>query len=257
MGGRLDGRVALVTGAARGIGKAIALTFAREGADVVINYLQNHTAANEVVETIRCAGRQAVSFQADVANQSDVLAMVEKIEKKFSKIDILINNAGKWAPGTTLDMKSDLLDNLFAVNLSGAINCVQAVVPLMTKQGYGKIVNIASVGGLAMATPNNTPYALTKAALISLTKRLALELGSFGINVNAVCPGLILTDMMSSEDAAKTTQGIIQKTILSRAGNPEDVANSALFLSSEESSFVTAQIIVVDGGRMDFLSHPG
>lgn len=257
MVGRLEGRVALITGASRGIGKAIALIFAREGAAVVVNYCQHQVKANQVVDMIRGGRGQAMSIQADVRNRSDVETMVEKIEKTFSKIDILINNAGIWAPGTTLTMNDDLLDNLMSVNLKGAINCVQVIAPIMTREGYGKVVNISSVGGLVMATPNNTPYALTKAALIALTKRLALELGPHGINVNAICPGLIMTDMMSSEDASRTIQGTLQRTILSRVGNPDDVAYSALFLASDEARFLTAQILVVDGGRMDFLSHPG
>jgi 3-oxoacyl-[acyl-carrier protein] reductase len=252
----LAGRVALVTGGARGIGRATALAFAREGAEVVVNYLRHDRAANEVVEAIRGAGGNATSIRADVASPAQVAEMLEEIERRFSAVDILVNNAGVWRPGRGLTLDGSLLDDLWSVNLKGALNCAQAVGPLMSRHGYGRIVNVASVAGLGMATPDNTPYALTKAALITLTKRLALELGPT-VTVNAVCPGLIVTGMMEGEHARNTIAGIKGRTILGRAGSPGEVANAILFLASEEASFVTAQALTVDGGRTDFLTRSG
>ena len=256
MVGRLTGKVALVTGAARGIGRATALAFAREGAEVVVNYLRNDAAANEVVEVIRAAGGNATSVRADVASRAQVAGMLEEIEGKLRRVDILVNNAGVWRPGRGLTLGESLLDDMWSVNLKGPLNCAQAVGPLMSHHGYGRIVNVASVAGLGMATPENTPYTLTKAALIALTKRLALELGPV-VTVNAVCPGLIATEMMEGEQARNTTAGIADRTILRRAGTPGEVANAILFLASEEASFVTAQALTVDGGRTDFLSRSG
>jgi len=252
--GRLAGRVALVTGSARGIGRATAMVFAREGAHVVVNYLRQDEAAAEVVRAVRDAGGSAMGIRADVANPSRVGEMLTEIERKFSRIDILVNNAGLWRPGRSLTLDLSSLDDLWSVNLKGCLNCAQAAWPLMSRHGYGRIVNVASVAGLGMATPDNTPYSLTKAALISLTKRLALELGPT-ITVNAVCPGLIATEMMEGEQASNTTAGIVGHTILRRAGTPGEVANAILFLASEEASFVTAQALTVDGGRTDFLSR--
>lgn len=254
--GRLAGKVALVTGGARGIGRATAMVFAREGAHVVINYLRQDEAASEVVRAVRDTGGSAMSIRADVANPSRVGAMLKEIEHRFNRIDILVNNAGIWRPGRSLTLAPSSLDELWSVNVKGCLNCAQAVGPLMSRLGYGRIVNVASVAGLSMATPDNTPYSLTKAALISLTKRLALELGPT-VTVNAVCPGLIATEMMEGEQASNTTAEIVNHTILRRAGTTGEVANAILFLASEEASFVTAQALSVDGGRTDFLSRSG
>lgn len=256
MGGRLAGKVALVTGGARGIGRATALAFALEGAEVVLNYLRRDDAANEVIERIGEAEGKATSIRADVTNSAEVARMLEEVDREFGKVDILVNNAGVWQPGRGVDLNQPLLDDLWSVNLKGSLNCAQAVAPLMIREGYGRIINIASVAGLGMATPDNTPYALTKAALIALTKRLALELGPT-VTVNAVCPGLILTEMMEGEQAHNTTAEIVAHTILGRAGTPGDVANAIVFLASEEASFVTAQALTVDGGRTDFMSRSG
>ncbi|MFF7970893.1 glucose 1-dehydrogenase [Streptomyces sp. NPDC007905] len=256
MGQRLAGKVALVTGGARGIGRATALVFAREGAEVVVNYVRHATAAREVVEAILDGGGSATALGADVANPDQVSRMFQEIEHRFTRLDILVNNAGLWRPGRGLTMDGSLLDDLWSVNLKGALNCAQLAAPLMNRHDYGRIVNVSSVAGLAMATPDNTPYTLTKSALIALTKRLALELGPT-VTVNAVCPGLIATDMMEGDQARHTTAGIVSRTILGRAGTPAEVANAILFLASEEASFVTAQALTVDGGRTDFVSRSG
>jgi 3-oxoacyl-[acyl-carrier protein] reductase len=252
----LAGKIALVTGGARGIGRATALAFAREGAEVVVNYVRHGAAADQVVDAIRVGGGSATSLQADVASPAEVARMFAEIERRFSGLDILVNNAGVWQPGRGLTMEDSLLDDLWSVNLKGALHCAQAAASLMSRHGYGRIVNVTSVAGLAMATPDNTPYSLTKSALIALTKRLALELGP-AVTVNAVCPGLIATDMMEKNHALPTTSGIVSRTILGRTGTPDEVANAILFLASEEASFVTAQALTVDGGRTDFMSRSG
>ncbi|MBI4591239.1 MAG: glucose 1-dehydrogenase [Candidatus Rokubacteria bacterium] len=261
MRGRLDGKVALVTGASRGIGKATALVFAREGAAVVVNYSKSRELARQVVDEIRKAGRQAIAIQADVARKAEVVAMVETTMREFGKIDVLVNNAGILSPGNILTLREESLDEMIAVNVKGVIHCAQAVAPHMIERRYGKIVNVASLAALGTAMADTTPYAATKAAVISLTKRLALELGVYGINVNAICPGFIRTDMLMSsgtpEEVEVRLASLAKKAVLGRVGEGEDIAYSALFLASDEAGFVTAQALTVDGGRMDFLSHSG
>jgi 3-oxoacyl-[acyl-carrier protein] reductase len=255
MAGRLEGRVALVTGGSRGIGRATVEIFGREGAAVVVNYAAREEDARQVVGAIVNAGGQATAIQANVASRTEVEAMAARTLEHLGKIDILVNNAGIFQGGNTLELAEDSLDQLMAVNLKGVINCVQAVAPRMIERGYGKIVNVSSVAGLITSLPNTTPYAMTKAAVIALTKRLAMELGPHGINVNAICPGQIETDMAPADPEA--VEAMVKKTILGRRGRPEDIAHSALYLASDEAAYVTAQVLTVDGGRMDFLSHGG
>jgi 3-oxoacyl-[acyl-carrier protein] reductase len=250
MNRRLQGKVALVTGGSRGIGRAICTLFAREGASTVVNYASAEDAAAGVVSGIEQEGGSAIAIRADVADKRQVEAMVRKTLDRFGRVDILINNAGILRRGTAIDFDEEELDRMIAVNLKGSIYCAQAVAPVMIQNRYGKIVNLSSLAGLGTAVGETTPYALTKAAVISLTKRLALELGPHGINVNAIAPGFINTEML---DSVKTGP-VGRKAILGRIGLPEDVASAALFLASDESGFITAQILTVDGGRMDFLS---
>ena len=261
MSGRLEGKVALVTGASRGIGKATALVFARQGAAVVVNYSKSQEQARQLVDDIRKAGGQAITIQADVSCKAKVLAMVEEALGQFRKIDVLVNNAGILHRGNILTLTEEHLDEMIAVNVKGIIHCTQAVAPHMMERRYGKIVNVSSIAAFGTSLADTTPYATTKAAIIALTKRLALELGPHGINVNAICPGFVRTDMVVSSgtpeaDEARFTS-LADKAMLGRIGKPEDIAYSALFLVSDEASFITGQVLAVDGGRMDFLSHSG
>ena len=257
---RLEDKVALITGASRGLGRAIALRFAEEGASVAINYVKNGHQAEEVAQQIRSKGGSSITVQADVAEEGLVQQMVETVLKEYGRIDILVNNAGvsRTAP-TILEAPWTDLDRMLDVNYKGVLHCVRASARQMIERRYGKIVNLASVAALGTSFQGTTGYAPTKAAVIALTKRLALELGSFNITVNAIAPGYIRTDMTlpanASPEALKTADAIVKKTMLGRVGEPDDIAHAAVFLASDESSFVTSQILTVDGGRIDFLSH--
>jgi len=250
MSGRLEGKIALITGGSRGIGSAVCRRFAAEGAAVAFSYVKGADAAAQVVEDIQKVGGKAVAIQADVADKKQVGALAERVVKEFGQIDILINNAGILRKGSTLNFNEEELDRMIAVNVKGVIYSVQSVVTPMMQRRYGRIVNLSSLAGLGTAVVETTPYALTKAAVVSLTKRMALELGPYGITVNAIAPGFIQTAMIDGVD----TGGVAKKTILGRIGVPDDIANAALFLASDESSFITAQVLTVDGGRIDFLS---
>lgn len=254
---RLEGKVAIVTGAARGIGRAIALRFAQEGAAVVVNFVAHREEAESLVRTIEGEGGRAVAVQANVASRAEASALVDVALERFGRVDVLVNNAGINRPTETEGITDELFDELIGVNVRGLLYCAQAVVPTMRDRRAGKIVNISSVAGFGTALPATTPYAATKAAIISLTKRLALELGPHGITVNAVCPGFIRTDATTGPGDERVFEAMAARAMLGRIGEPEDVAGAALFLASDESAFVTAQALTVDGGRMDFLSHSG
>ncbi len=206
-------------------------------------------------------GGTAIAFQADVGDSAAVERMIKRTMDEFSRVDILVNNAGVLqGGGSLLDLKDEELDRMVQVNVKGVIYCTKAVVPGMMKRHQGKIVNLASVAGLGTASlPGNLVYSSTKAAVIALTKRIALELGQYGVNVNAVAPGLIRTDMgmgyRPADEQKERIQYFKERSILGRIGEPEDIANAILFLSSAESDFITGQVITVDGGRTDFLSH--
>ncbi len=255
---RLENKVALVTGGSRGIGRAICRTFAREGAAVIVNYASNADKAREVVDSILETGGRAVAIQTEVASRTAVASMVDAAVKQFGKIDVLVNNAGILRTGSVLTLNEEDLDRMLAVNVKGIIHCVQAVAPGMIERRYGKIVNLSSIAGLGTAAADTTPYALTKAAVVSLTKRLALELGPHRINVNAIAPGFVRTEMLDfldNETDLARLETMSRKAMLNRIGDPQDVAGAALFLACDESSFMTAQVLTIDGGRTDFLTH--
>ena len=258
---RLEGRVAIITGASRGIGRASALCLAREGAKIVVNYVREKAKADEIVQEIERSGGAALSFQADVGDRDAVVRMVEKVLGEYGRVDILVNNAGVSVRcRSLLEFKEETFDQIAQVNVKGLLHCSKAVAPHMMERRYGKIVNIASVAGLGTAAlPGNLLYASTKASVIVLTKRLALELGRYGINVNAIAPGLIRTDMSlgnrSEAEQRERIQHFEEMSMLRRIGHPDDVANVVLFLASDESSFIAGQVITVDGGRTDFMTH--
>ena len=260
---RVNNKVCLITGSSRGIGSAIALTFAKEGADVVVNYQRNKERAEAVVGEIIKLGRKAISIQADVSNKEQIVKMVEKAIKEFGRVDVLVNNAAQ-APlsPSILEASTEDLDMILRTDLVGPYYCIQAVAPFMIKQRYGKIINISSnaaLGTVGRASGRAVAYAPAKAGLIVLTKRLAYELGQYNINVNAIAPGLTRTEILYVGRSQKDVEDLIEEkkkfTALRRIGEPSDIANVALFLASDESSFVTGQLIVADGGRFDYLSH--
>ena len=239
-------RVALVTGASRGIGRGIALELAREGWDLCINYLQDRQAAETAAEEIRALGQNAGVFQADVADRAAVEAMVRRAEEELGPVSLLVNNAGISHQVQFQDVTDALWDRCLAVNLTGARNAVQAVLPRMLSEKRGVIVNISSMWGLRGASCE-VPYACTKAALIGLTRSLALELAPSGIRVNCVAPGPIETDMVRAL-GEETRRMLAEETPLGRLGTPADVAAAVAFLASERASFITGQVLGTDGG---------
>ena len=257
---RSEGHVALVTGGSRGIGRATCLRLAEAGAAVAVNYHRNQEAAVEIVERIRAEGGRAVALQADVSDQVAVEAMVARVREDLGTVDILVNNAGVLLRGTLLDHREDEFDLMWRTNVKGVVHCAAAVAPGMIELGWGRVINLSSNAAVGTALPATTFYAATKAAVLSLTRRLAFELGTHGITVNAVLPGFTVTDMttghLSPEGIAGVTDFFNQRSVLGRGvAEPEEIAHVVEFLSSERSAFMTGQLLLADGGRTDYLSH--
>jgi 3-oxoacyl-[acyl-carrier protein] reductase len=246
-------RVALVTGSSRGIGRAIALRLARDGAAVAVNYREKRDQAEEVVEAIVRAGGRAVAIAGDLAVVADCTRLVESAREALGPIDILVNNAAVFRKGDLEDIDFSEFEGMRNVNVDGLVRVTRAVVGDMKARRWGRIVNVASVAGIGMSTPGTTFYSATKAAVISLTRRFALDLGPHGITVNAIAPGFIATDMAAASGA--DFDAIAAKAMMRRVGTPEDIAAAASFLTSEQAGFVTAQVLTVDGGRTDFIAH--
>lgn len=246
MGQTETGRVALVTGASRGIGRAVAERLAADGYRVAINYLARADAALDVVASIRAAGGMALVIQADVRSGDEVRAMVRQVEEQLGPVDVLVNNAGITRDGLFVRMaEQDWLD-VIDTNLHGAFNCTQAVLRTMMRRRWGRIVNVSSVAGLA-GNAGQANYAAAKAGLVGFTRALAKEVGSRQITVNAVAPGFIETDM-TADLKPEWKQQAIAMTPVGRFGQARDVAAAVAFLVSDEAAYVTGQVISVDGG---------
>ena len=244
---RLKDKVSLITGGARGIGKAISLAFAREGSDIVVADV-NLSEAQNTAKEIEGLGRQALALAMDVTDYIKVEESINKILDKFLKVDILVNNAGITKDNLLLRMSQQEWDAVLGVNLKGTFNCIKAVSRAMIKQRRGRIISIASIIGL-IGNPGQANYSASKAGIIALTKTAAKELASRNINVNAIAPGFIQTEMTAKlpEDLKEKMKAMIP---LNKFGAPEDVAAACIFLASDDSSYITGQTIVVDGGMV-------
>ncbi|KRQ87868.1 3-oxoacyl-[acyl-carrier-protein] reductase FabG [Caloramator mitchellensis] len=244
----LRGKIAIITGAAKGIGRDIAIKLAKEGADVVINYRTCNDRLKELENTIKEIGREVLMVQADVSNFDETKVLVEKCIEKFGKIDILVNNAGITRDNLIMRMTEDDFDDVYKTNLKGAFNLIKHAIPYMIKQKNGRIINISSVIGL-IGNAGQANYAAAKAGLIGLTKSVAKEVASRNITVNAVAPGYIKTDM-TDKLPEKIKEKMMEYIPLKRFGETEDVANLVAFLASENAAYITGQVINVDGGMV-------
>ncbi|MBY8912225.1 3-oxoacyl-[acyl-carrier-protein] reductase [Bacillus sp. YC2] len=244
----LNEKTAVVTGASRGIGRAIALDLAKNGANVVVNYSGNEAKANEVVDEIKSLGRNAIAVKADVSNPEEVQNMMKEAIAAFSSIDILVNNAGITKDNLLMRMKENEWDDVININLKGVFNCTKAVTRQMMKQRSGRIINVSSIVGVS-GNPGQANYVAAKAGVIGLTKSSAKELASRNITVNAIAPGFISTDM--TDKLSKEVQDEMLKQIpLARFGDPGDVSSVVTFLASEGARYMTGQTLHIDGGMV-------
>jgi 3-oxoacyl-[acyl-carrier protein] reductase len=252
-------QVALVTGGARGIGRATARLLAQRGAAICVNYAAHADAAGELVAGLNAAGGRAIAAPADVSDADSVEAMVARTEQELGPLTILVNNAGVSWRGTLESYDPDQVARMRQVNVEGLIHATRAVASGMRQRRYGRIVNVSSIAAIGTALPGNAFYAATKAEVAILTKRFAMELGPHNITVNAVAPGFVRTDMTQHGRGAgdwDATQGrFAAKAMMGRIGEPEDIANAVAFLASPDSGWITAQMLTVDGGRMDYIGH--
>ena len=253
---RFSDRVAIITGAGQGIGKSIASLFAREGARVVVCDVQKpliQTTVNEINE----GGGTAMGVTADVSSRTDVDALVRKTLESYGALHILVNNAGIFRYGSLLDIEEIHWDRTMNVDLKGVLYCMQAAAPHMISQNYGKIINISSSAGIG-GYENMASYATAKAGVMQLTRVAAREFGKYGINVNAIAPGIVITPgsrgTLTEEQLAKFVEKRKRVSCLGRVGMPEDISRVVLFLASEDSGYITGQTIAVDGGRSDYMA---
>ncbi|MCP4693337.1 MAG: SDR family oxidoreductase [Desulfobacterales bacterium] len=245
----LEGKNAIVTGGSQGIGAAISLELAREGANVCLTYRKHEGEANEYAEEIRAMGRKAIALKCDISVFAEAEAVVKAAVEEFGDLHILVNNAGMNWDGVCWKMSEEQWDRVLEVNLKGYFNFTRQAAPLFKGQKYGKIVNITSINGLR-GKFGQTNYSASKAGIIGYTKAVAKELGAFGVNVNAVAPGLIETAMLKESEARdKIIDMAMAEIVLKRVGQPEDLANVVTFLASDKAKHVTGEVIKVDGGQ--------
>ena len=250
--GRFDGKVIMITGGTRGIGRAIAEAFLREGARVAITYVRSDERARELERT------GVLAIRCDVSRRDEVRKAAEIVRDRFGDVNVLINNAGIMYLMPLEEFNEELFDRMMGVNVKGIIYMTLELLPQL-KRTRGVIINIASNAGIGTAFEGTTYYAITKASVIILTKRMAFELGKYGIRVNAIAPGWVETDMTTAnrlpEEVEKVKALVRSRTMLNMTGVPEDIANVTLFLASEDARYITGQTIVADGGRIDYLTH--
>ncbi len=254
---RLSERVALVTGAGSGIGRAIAVLFAREGARVGVNYCHNEQGAARTLEMVHAAGSEGLALRADVALAGEVEEMVRELERAYGRIDVLVNNSGIGAERSAdrvLEILEEDWDRVLAVNLKGVLLACKLVLPIMIRQGGGAIVNISSIRGLA-GNPSLAAYCASKGGEVALTRQMALDYARNGVRVNCICPGFVLTEMLRGYigrqlDPAGAERAFASMAPLKRIGRPEEIAFAALFLACDASSFITGVALPVDGGYL-------
>ena len=245
---KLEGKVALVTGSSRGVGKAVALGFAASGADVIINYTSNQNAADNVVSEIQSMGRSAVAVKADVAVKTDVERLVNTAAEKYGKLDVLVNNAGFTRPAMMVKMSEDQWDQVVDIHLKGAFMCSQAAGRLMKEQNSGKIINVTSVAGI-VGTVGQINYSAAKGGIISMTKSIAREMARYHVCANVISLGIVATDMTEKiRTDEKLKEIYMNRILLKRFAEPEDISPAFVFFASDDSSYITGQLVCVDGG---------
>jgi len=245
---RLKDRVALVTGSSRGVGRSVALAYAKEGAKVIVNYSSNEKAANEVVEKIKEMGSDAIAVKADVANKDDVEAIVNVGIEKFGKIDILVNNAGFTRPALLVNMTEEQWNAVVDIHMKGTFLCSQVVAKHMIEQKSGKIINVTSVAGV-VGTVGQVNYSAAKGGIISMTKSIARELARYNVCCNVISLGIVETDMTEKIRTDEKLKDIyMNRILLRRFARPEDIAPAFVFFASDESNYITGQLLCVDGG---------
>jgi 3-oxoacyl-[acyl-carrier protein] reductase len=244
----LADKIAVVTGSSRGVGRAVALGFAAEGANVIVNYTSNQSAADEVVDIIRRMGRQAIAVKADVARKHDVERLFGQALETFGKIDVLVNNAGFTRPALMLKMTEEQWDQVVDIHMKGAFLCAQAVGKHMKEQQGGKIINVTSVAGL-VGTVGQINYSAAKGGIISMTKSMARELARYNVCVNVISLGIVATDMTEKiRTDEKLKEIYMNRILLKRFAEPEDISPAFVFLASDSSNYITGQLLCVDGG---------